>query len=55
MGEGVVDEDVESALFALDLVEQGCDVFVVGMVDSNGDTLPATAIDFGSGLSDRPR
>ena len=38
---GVVHQDVEPALLALDLFEQGLRLFVVGMVDADGDARAA--------------
>ena len=50
--EGVVDQDVEPALLALDLLEQRGDLIVVGMVDLDRDALAAAAVDFRRGLAD---
>ena len=43
-GEDVVDQDVDSALLALDLVEQRRHLTVIGMVDLDGDAFATTAV-----------
>jgi hypothetical protein len=44
---GIVHQDVEPALLALDLLEEGFDFLVVSMIDPNGNTSAA-------GLGDCP-
>src|SRR5262249_47972361 len=51
--EGIVDEEVEAALFPLHLLEQRRDLIVLAVIHPNGDALAAAPVDFGGGLADR--
>src|SRR5579871_6393982 len=56
---GIVDEDIEPALFGSDLIEQRCYLLVTAMVAGHRNALaagiPAALGAFGRGLSDRTR
>src|SRR5581483_6670829 len=51
----VVDEYVEPAVLALDLLEDGLHLSVIGMIASDGNSVPTEAIDFRGRFSERSR